>query len=45
MEARIDEIGAGIHRLRVFMPDATPSAGLTFNDYLCTGTAAEANER
>jgi flavorubredoxin len=37
MEARIDEIGAGIYRLSVFEPNVAPPEGLTFNHFLFTG--------
>src|SRR5258705_1900876 len=37
MEARIDEIGAGIYRLSIFVPDAAPPAGFTYNHFLFTG--------
>jgi len=37
MESRIDEIGAGIHCLSIFVSDAAPPAGLTFNHFLFTG--------
>lgn len=37
MEARIDEIGAGIYRLSVFVPQIAPPAGLTFNHFLFAG--------
>jgi flavorubredoxin len=37
MEARIDEIGAGIYRLSVFVPYIAPPAGLTFNHFLFAG--------
>ena len=37
MEARIDEIGAGIYRLSIFVPDVAPPAGFTFNHFLFTG--------
>src|SRR5258705_4962180 len=37
MEARIDEIGAGIYRLSIFVPDAAPPAGFSFNHFLFTG--------
>jgi hypothetical protein len=37
MEARVDEIGAGIYRLSIFVPDAAPPAGFTYNHFLFTG--------
>ena len=37
METRIDEIGASIYRLSVFVPDAAPPAGFTFNHFLFAG--------
>lgn len=37
METRIDEIGAGIYRLCIFVPEASPPAGLTFNHFLFAG--------
>ena len=37
METRIDEIGAGIYRLSIFVPDVAPPAGFTFNHFLFTG--------
>jgi flavorubredoxin len=37
MEATIDEIGAGIYRLSVFVSGIAPPAGFTFNHFLFTG--------
>jgi len=37
METRIDEIGAGIYRLSIFVPAIAPPAGLTFNHFLFAG--------
>ena len=37
METRIDEIGAGVYRLSVFVPDAAPPAGFTYNHFLFAG--------
>jgi flavorubredoxin len=37
MEASIDEIGAGVYRLSIFVPDLAPPAGFTFNHFLFTG--------
>ncbi len=37
MEARIDEIGASIYRLSIFVPDVAPPAGFTFNHFLFAG--------
>ncbi len=37
METRIDEIAAGIYRLSVFVPDAAPPAGFTYNHFLIAG--------
>jgi flavorubredoxin len=37
METRIDEIGAGVYRLSVFVPEAAPPAGFTFNHFLFAG--------
>lgn len=37
MESRVDEIGAGIYRLSIFVPAVAPPAGLTFNHFLFTG--------
>jgi len=37
MEMSIDEIGAGIYRLSVFVPEAAPPAGFTFNHFLFAG--------
>jgi hypothetical protein len=34
METKIDEIGAGIYRLSIFVPEVTPPAGFTFNHFL-----------
>jgi flavorubredoxin len=37
MEARIDEIGAGIYRISVFVPEVAPPAGFTYNHFLILG--------
>jgi flavorubredoxin len=37
METRIDEIGAGLYRLSVFVPKIAPPAGFTFNHFLIDG--------
>ena len=37
MEARIDEIGAGLYRLSIFVTTIAPPDGLTFNHFLFTG--------
>lgn len=37
METRIDEIGAGVYRLSVFVADAAPPAGFTYNHFLFAG--------
>jgi hypothetical protein len=37
METRIDEIGAGVYRLSVFVPDTAPPAGFTYNHFLFAG--------
>jgi flavorubredoxin len=37
MDVRIDEIGADIYCLSVFVPDAAPPAGFTFNHFLFAG--------
>jgi hypothetical protein len=37
MEAKIDEIGAGVYRLSIFVADIAPPAGFTFNHFLFTG--------
>ncbi len=37
MDARIDEIGEGIVRISVFVPDIAPPAGFTFNHFLVRG--------
>jgi flavorubredoxin len=37
MDAKIDEIGDGIVRLSVFVPDIAPPAGFTFNHFLILG--------
>jgi flavorubredoxin len=34
METKIDEIGAGIYRLSIFVPEVAPPAGFTFNHFL-----------
>jgi hypothetical protein len=37
MEAKIDEIGAGVYRLSIFVADIAPPVGFTFNHFLFTG--------
>jgi flavorubredoxin len=37
MTAKIDEIGDGIFRLSVFVPEVAPPAGFTFNHFLIMG--------
>jgi flavorubredoxin len=37
MQTRIDEIGADMYRLSIFVPEVAPPAGLTFNHFLITG--------
>ena len=37
METRIDEIGANVYRLSVFVPDVAPPAGFTYNHFLILG--------
>jgi flavorubredoxin len=37
METRVDEIGAGIYRISVFLPGAAPPGGFTFNHFLFDG--------
>jgi flavorubredoxin len=37
MTAKIDEIGNGIYRISVFVPEIAPPAGFTFNHFLLTG--------
>jgi flavorubredoxin len=37
MSAKIDEIGDGIFRLSVFVPEVMPPAGFTFNHFLIRG--------
>lgn len=37
MTAKIDEIGDGIFRLSVFVPEVAPPAGFTFNHFLLMG--------
>lgn len=37
MVARIDEIGAGVYRLSIFVPEIAPPSGFTFNHFLFTG--------
>ena len=37
MEAKIDEVAAGIYRLSVHVPDIAPPAGFTFNHFLLRG--------
>ena len=37
MQARIDEIGAGIYRLSVYVPEVAPPAGFTYNHFLILG--------
>ena len=36
MQTRIDEIGAGMYRLSIFVPEIAPPTGLTFNHFLIT---------
>jgi len=37
MQTRIDEIGADMYRLSIFVPEEAPPQGLTFNHFLITG--------
>src|SRR5215472_9366826 len=37
MQTKIDEIGADMYRLSIFVPEVAPPAGLTFNHFLITG--------
>jgi hypothetical protein len=37
MTAKIDEIGAGIYRLSIFVPEVAPPIGFTFNHFLIVG--------
>jgi hypothetical protein len=37
MQTRIDEIGANIYRLSIFVPEVAAPADLTFNHFLITG--------
>jgi flavorubredoxin len=37
VEARIDEIGANVFRLSVFVPEVAPPAGFTYNHFLILG--------
>jgi flavorubredoxin len=37
METRINEIGAGVYCLSIFVPNASPPAGFTFNHFLFAG--------
>src|SRR5258707_15840779 len=37
MQTRIDEIGADMYRLSIFVPEDAPPQGLTFNHFLITG--------
>ena len=37
METRVDEIGANVYRLSVFVPDVAPPAGFTYNHFLILG--------
>jgi hypothetical protein len=37
MESRIDEIGAGIYRLSIFVPEVAAPAGFTDNHFLTLG--------
>jgi len=37
LEAKIDEVAAGIYRLSVHVPDIAPPAGFTFNHFLLRG--------
>ena len=36
MQTRIDEIGADMYRLSIFVPEIAPPTGLTFNHFLIT---------
>ena len=37
METRIDEIGADIYRISIFVPEVAPPAGFTYNHFLILG--------
>jgi flavorubredoxin len=37
METRIDEIGANIYRISIFVPEDAPPAGFTYNHFLILG--------
>jgi flavorubredoxin len=37
MESRINEIGAGIYRLSIFVPEVAAPAGFTYNHFLILG--------
>jgi flavorubredoxin len=37
MQTKIDEIGAGIYRLSIFVPEIAPPAGFTYNHFLILG--------
>jgi hypothetical protein len=37
MQTKIDEIGADMYRLSIFVPEVAPPAGITFNHFLITG--------
>ena len=37
MDAKIDEIGDGIVRISMFVPDIAPPEGFTFNHFLIRG--------
>lgn len=37
METNIDEIGDGVYRVSVFVPDVAPPAGFTYNHFLILG--------
>ena len=34
METRIDEIGAGIYRISIFVPEVAPPLSFTYNHFL-----------
>ena len=42
METRTDEIGDGLYRISVFVPEIAPPAGFTFNHFLLAGDGAGA---
>src|SRR5215472_16916037 len=37
METTIDEIGSGVYRLSIFVPEIAPPAGFTYNHFLIAG--------